>query len=140
MFTLKKEIIVTILVFFFLTIAIIIAIRLVYQNYKESKLLLNGRVLCTQIMNASITYYKNTGKYLVNDNISVNDEYPLDARTNPYLSTFSTYPIDENTQGISVFGTIDGTDYELKVVFNKDDEPQSLRNIKIQTIKDKKEK
>jgi hypothetical protein len=91
-------------------------------------------------MNASITYYKNNGKYLVNDKVSFNEEYPLDARTNPYFSTFSTYPIDENTQGISVFGNIEGTDYELRVVFNNNDKPQSLRNIKIQTIKYKKEK
>ena len=138
MFKFKKEFIATILVFCLLIIAIIISMNLVYQNYKEGKLLLNGRVLCCQIMNASITYYKNNGKYLINDKVSINDEYPLDARTNPYFSTFSTYPIDENNQGISVFGTIEGTDYELKVIFNKDDEPTSLRNIKIQTIKHKK--
>ena len=131
MFTLKKEIIATILVFCLLTIAIVISIKLVYQNYKESKLLLNGRVLCTQIMNASIRYYKAKGVYLINDKVSVNDEYPIDARTNPYFSVFSTYPIDENTQGISVFGNIEGTDYELRVVFNNNDKPQSLRNIKI---------
>ncbi|MCR4662499.1 MAG: hypothetical protein K5622_01265 [Endomicrobiaceae bacterium] len=134
----KKETIVTIVIFILLTIAIVIAIRLISQNYREGKLLLNGRVLCAQIMSTSISYYKHNGKYLVNDKVSFNEEYPLDARTNPYFSLFSTYPIDENTQGISVFGTIDNTDYELKVIFNKDDEPQSLRNIKIQTIKHKK--
>ena len=137
---LKKEIIITFIVFCLLTVAFVVAVKLIYQNYKESKSLLNGRVLCTQIMNASITYYKNNGIYLVNDKVSFNEDYPFDARTNPYFSTFSTYPIDENTQGISVYGNIEGTDYELKVVFNKDDEPKSLRNIKIQTIKHKKQK
>ena len=137
---LKKETIVTSLVFCFLILAVFLSIKIVYQNYREGKLLLNGRVLCSQVMNASITYYKNTGKYLVNDKVSVNEEYPIDARTNPYFSIFSTYPIDENTQGISVFGNIDGTEYELKAVFNKEDEPQSLKNIKIQTIKHKKNK
>ena len=136
----KKEIIITFIVFCLLTVAFVMAVKLIYQNYKESKSLLNGRVLCTQIMSASITYYKNNGVYLVNDKVSFNEDYPLDARTNPYFSTFSTYPIDENTQGISVYGNVDGTDYELKVVFNKNDEPKSLRNIKIQTIKHKKQK
>ncbi|MCR4662886.1 MAG: hypothetical protein K5622_03240, partial [Endomicrobiaceae bacterium] len=84
-------------------------------------------------------YYRDHGKYLVNDKVSFNEEY-LDARRNPYFSIFSTYPVDENTQGISVFGTVEGTDYELKLVFNKEDEPQPLKKLKIQTIKYKKEK
>jgi len=90
-------------------------------------------------MNASIKYYKENGVYLENDKVSVNTEYPFDARTNPYFSVFSTYPVDENTQGISVFGTVNKKDYELKVVFNKDDDIKSIRNIKIQTIKRKKQ-
>jgi hypothetical protein len=134
----NKEKIVNIIIFVFLLVALTISVQLIFQNYRMDKLLLNGRVLCCQIMNASITYYKNNGKYLVNDKVSINNEYPLDARTNPYFSVFSTYPIDENTQGISVFGTIYGTDYELKVIFNKDDEPKSLKNIEVQTIKYKK--
>jgi hypothetical protein len=138
MFKLKKEFIVTSLVFCFLTIAIIFSIKLVYQNYKQNKFLLNGRVLCNEIMNASITYYKKNGEYLINDKVFENEEYPFDARTNPYFSIFSTYPIDENTQGISVFGTIDETDYELKVAFNKDDDPVSFKNLKIKVIKNKK--
>lgn len=138
MFKLKKEVIATVLIFCLLSIAIVISLKLIYKNYQDSKFLINGKILCAQIMNASITYYKETGKYLINDKVSVNDKYPLDARTNPYFSTFSTYPIDEKTQGISVFGTIDGTDYELKVIFNKDDEPKALKNLKIQTIKHKK--
>jgi hypothetical protein len=86
-------------------------------------------------MNASIKYYKEHGVYLQNDKVSVNEEYPLDARTNPYFSVFSTYPVDENTQGISVFGTINNKNYEMRVVFNKDDEIKSIRNIKVKTIK-----
>ena len=133
----KKETIITIFVFCFLTIAVILATRLIYQNYRKERILLNGKILCAQIMSASISYYKKNGEYLVNDKVSFNDEY-LDARTNPYFSLFSTYPIDENTEGISVFGTIDGTDYELRAAFNKEAEPQSIKNIKIQTIKHKK--
>ena len=86
-------------------------------------------------MNASIKYYKEHGVYLQNDKVSVNEEYPLDARTNPYFSVFSTYPVDENTQGISVFGTINNKNYEMRAVFNKDDEIKSIRNIKVKTIK-----
>ena len=133
----KKETIITIFVFCFLTIAVILATRLIYQNYRKERILLNGRILCAQIMSVSISYYKKNGEYLVNDKVSFNDEY-LDARTNPYFSLFSTYPIDENTEGISVFGTIDGTDYELRATFNKEAEPQSIKSIKIQTIKHKK--
>ncbi len=136
-FIMKKETLITILVFCFLTIAVLLATRLIYQNYRKERILLNGKILCAQIMSTSISYYKKNGKYLVNDKVSFNDDY-IDARTNPYFSLFSTYPIDENTQGISVFGTLDGTDYELKVVFNKDDEPQPLKSLKIQTIKIKK--
>ena len=139
MFKLKKEIIITVLVFCFLTFAIIISIRLVYKNYKKDRLLLNGKILCAQIMSASINYYRNNGKYLITDKVSFNDDL-IDARTNPYFSIFSTYPINEKTQGISVFGTVEGTDYELKLVFNKNDEPQPLKKLKIQTIKHKKQK
>ena len=133
----KKETIITLIVFLFLTAAVVLCIKLTYQNYRKERLLLNGKILCAQIMSASINYYRNSGKYLINDKVSFNDDL-LDARTNPYFSTFSTYPIDENTQGISVFGNIEGTDYELKITFNKDDEPTPLKDLKIQTIKHKK--
>ena len=133
----KKETIITLIVFLFLTAAVVLSIKLTYQNYRKERLLLNGKILCAQIMSASINYYRNSGKYLINDKVSFNDDL-LDARTNPYFSTFSTYPIDENTQGISVFGNIEGTDYELKITFNKDDEPTPLKDLKIQTIKHKK--
>lgn len=133
----KKETIITLIVFLFLTAAVVLSIKLTYQNYRKERLLLNGKILCAQIMSASINYYRNSGKYLINDKVSFNDDL-LDARTNPYFSTFSTYPIDENIQGISVFGNIEGTDYELKITFNKDDEPTPLKELKIQTIKHKK--
>ena len=133
----KKETIITIIVFLLLTAAVVLSIKLTYQNYRKERLLLNGKILCAQIMSASINYYRNNGKYLINDKVSFNDDL-LDARTNPYFSTFSTYPIDENTQGISVFGNVEGMDYELKVTFNKDDEPTPLKDLKIQTIKLKK--
>lgn len=130
----KKETVITVLVFFFLTVAVVLAIKLIYQNYKNERCLLNGKILCAQIMSASINYYRTNGKYLVNDKVSFNDDL-LDARTNPYFSIFSTYPVDENTQGISVFGTVEGTDYELRTVFDNNAEPLPLKKIKIQTIK-----
>lgn len=133
----KKETITTIIVFCLLTIAIILSVKLIYQNYSKERMLLNGKILCVQIMSASIHYYRESGIYLVNDKVSFNDYY-LDARTNPYFSFYSTYPVDKNRQGISVFGTIDGIDYELKTVFNNDSEPLPLKDIKIQTIKIKK--
>ncbi len=133
----KKEFIVTFLVFCILFFALLVSVNLIYQNYRKDRILLNGKILCVQIMSASIVYYRKHGEYLVNDRVSHNDNY-LDARTNPYFSIFSTYPVDENTQGISVFGTIEGTEYELKTVFDKNSEPIPLKDIKIQTIKHKK--
>ena len=131
----KKETIVTFIVFCMLIVIVVLSIKLTYKNYQLSKQLFNGNILCSQIMSASIKYYKEHGVYLENDRVSVNEEYPLDARTNPYFSVFSTYPVDENTQGISVFGTINNKKYEMRVVFNKEDEIKSIRNIKVKTIK-----
>ena len=131
----KKETIITFIVFCMLFVMVVISIKLTYRSYQLSKQLFNGNILCSRIMNASIKYYKEHGVYLQNDKVSVNEEYPLDARTNPYFSVFSTYPVDENTQGISVFGTINNKNYEMRVVFNKDDEIKSIRNIKVKTIK-----
>ena len=131
----KKETIITFIVFCMLFVMVVISIKLTYRSYQLSKQLFNGNILCSQIMNASIKYYKEHGVYLQNDKVSINEEYPLDARTNPYFSVFSTYPVDENTQGISVFGTINNKNYEMRAVFNKDDEIKSIRNIKVKTIK-----
>ena len=133
----RKEKIISFLVFCVLVVAIALSIKLTYKNYQVSKQILNGKILCSELLNASIEYYKEHGVYLEHNRESVSHEYSFDARTNPYFSTFSTYPIDENTQGISVFGTVNNKDYEIKVVFNKDDEIKSIRNINIQTIKTK---
>ena len=133
----RKETVISFLVFCVLVIVIVISINLTYKNYQISKQIFNGKVLCSELLNTSIKYYRENGHYLENDKVSVNYEYPFDARTNPYFSTFSTYPIDENTQVISVFGTVNNKNYELKVIFNKDDDIKSIRNIKIQTIKTK---
>lgn len=131
----KNDTFKAIIVFCLLICIIKFSVEFLLKEYNDSKIFLNGRILCTQLMNATITYYKAKGKYLVNDKVFSNDEYPIDARNNPYFSVFSTYPVDEYTQGISVFGTINGTKYELKVTFNKDAQPSSLKEIKIQTIK-----
>ena len=131
----KKDTILSFLVFCVLAVVIVISMKLTYNNYQTSKQMFSGKVLCSEIMNASIKYYKENGIYLRNDKVSVNDEYPIDARTNPYFSVFSTYPVDQDKQGISVFGTVNKKDYELKVVFNNDDDVKSIRNIKIETIK-----
>ena len=135
----KKETFKTFIVFCLLFIIAACAVKFIFQSYKIERFLLNGKILCAQLMSASIKYYKETGIYLENDKVSFRDEY-IDARRNPYFSIFSTYPIDEKTQGISVFGTVEGNDYELRIAFNKDSEPQPLKNLKFQTIKRKKEK
>ena len=133
----RKETVISFLVFCALVVVIVISIKLTYKNYQISKQLINGKILCSELLNVSIKYYKENGHYMKYDKVSVSHEYPFDARTNPYFSVFSTYPIDDDTQGVSVFGTINNKNYEIKVVFNKDDEIKSIRNINIQTIKTK---
>lgn len=129
------------LTIFFVSLSLIflllISAYLIYENYSREKIFLTGKILCTQIMNAEITYYRENGKYLINDKVSFNDYYPLDARTNPYFSVFSTYPIGENKQEIILFGSLDMEKYNLKVVFDNNSETKTLKNIDIKIIKNK---
>ncbi len=110
---------------------------LIYQNYRREKIFLMGKILCTQIMNAEITYYRENGKYLINDRVSFNDYYPLDARTNPYFSVFSTYPVGKNKQGFTLFGSLEMKNYKLEVVFDNESETKSIKNIDVKIIKNK---
>lgn len=110
---------------------------LIYQNYRREKIFLMGKILCTQIMNAEITYYRENGKYLINDKVSFNDYYPLDARTNPYFSVFSTYPVGKNKQGFTLFGSLEMKNYKLEVVFDNESETKSIKNIDVKIIKNK---
>lgn len=88
-------------------------------------------------MNAEITYYRENGKYLINDRVSFNDYYPLDARTNPYFSVFSTYPVGKNKQGFTLFGSLEMKNYKLEVVFDNESETKSIKNIDVKIIKNK---
>lgn len=124
-------------VFLSLIFLLLISAYLIYENYSREKIFLTGKILCTQIMNAEITYYRENGKYLINDKVSFNDYYPLDARTNPYFSVFSTYPIGEDKQEIILFGSLDMEKYNLKVVFDNNSETKTLKNIDIKIIKNK---
>lgn len=129
------------LTIFFVSLSLIflllISAYLIYENYSREKIFLTGKILCTQIMNAEITYYRENGKYLINDKVSFNDYYPFDARTNPYFSVFSTYPIGEDKQEIILFGSLDMEKYNLKVVFDNNSETKTLKNIDIKIIKNK---
>ena len=132
---LKKETIVTIVVFCLLIVVVFLSINLIEKDYAKNKILLDGKILVSQLMNASITHYKNNGNYLENNKVYSNEEYPIDARSNPYFSVFSTYPVDDDKQGISVFGSINGTNYEIKTVFNNNDNPKQLKDMKFEIIK-----
>lgn len=129
------------LTIFFVSLSLILLLLLsaflIYENYSREKIFLTGKILCTQIMNAEITYYRENGKYLINDKVSFNDYYPLDARTNPYFSVFSTYPIDENKQGLTVFGSLSMEKYKLNVVFDNNSETKTLKTIDVKIVKNK---
>ncbi len=130
----KKEKLLTICVVSITLILLILATHLLIKNYTMEKKFETGKILCVQLLNASITHYHRTGKYLVNDKVTHNEEYPFDARTNPYFSVFSTYPAGGRKQAISVFGSGEMDKYELRVVFDEDSETKNIKNIKIQTL------
>ena len=88
-------------------------------------------------MNAEITYYRETGKYLINDKVSFNNYYPLDARTNPYFSVFSTYPVGKNKQKITLFGSLKMKNYKLEVVFDNESETGSVKKIDVKIVENK---
>lgn len=133
----NKDKLTIILVSLLLIIFLLSSAFLIYKDYEKEKIFLMGKILCTQIMNAEITYYRENGKYLVNNKISFNDYYPIDVRTNPYFSIFSTYPIDENKQGLTLFGSFEMEKYELQVVFDNNSKTQSLKNVDVKIIKNK---
>mgnify|MGYP006872982443 CR=1 FL=1 len=114
---------------------LLVTVRLINKNYQKEKMLEIGKVLCTQLMNASITYYREHGYYLVNDRVSFNHDYPFDARTNLYFSTFSTYPTPTGKEVLLFFGSNEMKNYELRVVFDKFAEATNLKNAKIQVLR-----
>lgn len=116
-------------------ILLITAVCMINNNYRKERFLEIGKVLCTQLMNASITYYHEHGRYLVNDKVSFNHDYPFDARTNLYFSVFSTYPTTTGKQVILFFGSDEVKDYELRVIFDKYAETTNLKNINIEVLK-----
>ena len=127
-----------ILFFIIITAVFALVISFIYRKFIFDETLMPGRILCNQIMNAHITYYNEHGKYLVIDKQSVNRDLPLDARNNLYFSVFSTYPLQKNKQGISVFGSDKMQDYEIRLVFDAiKDKPQSLKNLKMEVVRKK---
>ncbi len=120
-----------------MTLLLVFSSLYIVRKYKKENLLEAGKALCVHLMNAGITYYREHGTYLINDKVSFNEDYPYDARTNSYFSIFSTYPVGGKKQAISVFGSQEMKDYELRVVFDEDSEIQNLKNIKIQYFKKK---
>lgn len=117
------------------TIALLlIATHLMIRNYQLEKRFETGKILAVQLLNASINYYHKTGKYLINDKVTHNDEYPFEARTNPYFSVFSTYPAGGGKQAISVFGSGEMLKYELRIVFDENTKTKGIKDIKIQTL------
>ena len=83
----KKETLRLFIVFFLLFAIVAFTVKFIFQNYRRERFLLNGKILCAQLMSASIKYYRENGKYLENDKVSFNDDY-IDARNNPYFSIF----------------------------------------------------
>lgn len=114
------------------------AIFLTYQEYILSSRLTLGQILCSQIRNAQLFYHQQNNDYLVLDKVFFNDDLGIDARNNPYFYTFSTYPVDNNTQRIVVFGSDKMKDYEIHLDFKPTDKKSNnLRDLDIKIIKNK---
>ncbi len=114
---------------------LLLSVHFINKNYQTEKMLEAGKILCTQLMNASITYYREHGYYLLNDKVSFNHDYPFDARTNLYFSIFSTYPTTTGKEVLLFFGSDKMKKYELRVIFDKNAETTNLKNIKVEVLK-----
>ena len=112
------------------------AIFLTYQEYILSSRITLGQILCSQIRNAQLFYHQQNNDYLVLDKVFSNDELGIDARNNPYFYTFSTYPIDDSTQRVVVFGSDQMKDYEIYLDFKPTDKKSNnLRDLDIKVVK-----
>jgi len=114
------------------------AIFLTYQEYILSSRLTLGQILCSQIRNAQLVYYKEHNEYISLDKVFFSDDLGIDARNNPYFYTFSTYPVDSNIQRIVVFGSDKMKDYEIHLDFKPSDRrTNNLRDLDIKVVKNK---
>lgn len=126
----------TVLSFAAVFAAMSVLVWLVYQRYLREEMLSSGQILCNQIMNANLTYYSEHGIYLTNDKVSFNKDFPLDARTNPYFSVFSTYPLENNKQGITVFGSDKMQNYEIRLEYDEEvSKSKSIKDLKMKVVK-----
>ncbi len=131
----SRELLFTLVAISMVIVLLIAAVYIINTNYRKEKYLETGKILCTQLMNASITYYHEHGKYLINEKVSFNHDYPFDARTNLYFSVFSTYPTTTGKQVLLFFGSNEMKNYELRVIFDKYAETTNLKNIKVEVLK-----
>lgn len=128
----------TIILFIVIIIIIIFALHFTYKKYLTDTMLTDGKILCSQIMNAHQSYYSEHKKYLTLNKVSYVEEFPLDARTNPYFSVFSTYQFNKDKQGIIVFGSDEMKDYEIHLEFDeKISKLRSIKNLKMEVVKNK---
>lgn len=107
-----------------------------YRKYKFDEILMSGQILCSQIMNASMTYYHEHGTYLINDKVSFNKYFPIDTVSNPFFPVFSTYSLKNNKQGITVFGIGKMEGYEISAEFDAGtNKVQPVKNLKTKIVK-----
>lgn len=114
------------------------AIFLTYQEYILSSRITLGQILCSQVRNAQLFYYQEHNEYLTLDKVFSNEALDIDARNNPYFYTFSTYPLDDKTQRVVVYGSEEMQDYEIYLDFNATDKrTNNLRDLNIKVVKNK---
>lgn len=117
----------TIVLFMAIIIMIIFALHITYEKYMRDTMLTDGKILCNQIMNAQMSYYSENKKFMTLNKVSYVEEFPLDARNNPYFSVFSTSQSGDK-QEITVFGSEEMEGYEIHLEF--DNNTNKLRSIK----------
>jgi len=134
----KLAVIKNYIILFIVTVISGFAIFLTYQEYILSSRITLGQVLCSQIRNAQLYYYQQNKEYIVLDKVFSSDELGIDARNNPYFYTFSTYPVDNNTQRVVVYGSDKMKEYEVYLDFDSSDKnTNNLKNLDIKVIKNK---
>ena len=134
----KLAIIKNYIILFIVTVISGFAIFLTYQEYILSSRITLGQVLCSQIRNAQLYYYQENKEYIVLDKVFSSDELGIDASNNPYFYTFSTFPVDDATQRVVVYGSDQMKGYEIYLDFDSTDKKtNNLKNLDIKVIKNK---
>lgn len=134
----KLAIIKNYIILFIVTVISGFAIFLTYQEYILSSRITLGQVLCSQIMNAQLYYYQQNNKYVTLNKVFSSDELGIDARTNHYFYTFSSFPVDNTTQRVVVYGSDKMKGYEIYLDFDSTDKKtNNLKNLDIKVVKNK---